>query len=111
MRVDYSWNLCPVINEEDYNRAKLALKPRELINKVTKTDTQIVTFDGNEETFVMFDWDEKAGGWRLRNKLITKVYNQEVTKECKNCNKTTKQDVNNTLTKVRCKTCQEIMSL
>lgn len=118
---DYSHNGCPVIEIADFERAKLSLPNRATVNSKTKSDTFTVFLDGNEEKFIMFDWDEKANRWRLRNRLVVDVginprYCCEV---CTDKNKIsgkfnpiyTDHVVNLEVTKKKCKVCNTVSDI
>lgn len=123
---DYSHNLCPVIEIADFERAKLSLPSRERVNKETKSDTFTVFLDGNEEKFVMFDWDQTANRWRLRNRLVVDVNitPQYICKICTSTNQTTngsitltgipkitEHTVNLQVTKKRCNVCKTVSDI
>lgn len=106
---DYSYNGCPVIELKDLERAKLSLPRRDTVNKLTKSDTFTVVLDGNEETFVMFDWDEKINKWRLRNRLVIDL-NITPNYRCKDCWEKralseTEHTVNLEVTRKKCNVC------
>jgi len=105
---DYIKNGCPVIDEDVFNRVILRLPSREEVNEKTKSDTHIIILDGDEDKHVIFDWDEEADGWRLRNKVIAYPNNGNITSECTTCKKVTDQIVNNDITKKKCKVCSTI---
>jgi hypothetical protein len=106
---EYSYNACPVIEEVDLKRAILALPKREVVNVLTKSDTYSVFLDGNEEKFVTFDWDEKAKGWRLRNRLVFPIKQPEY--HCNICSKVTEHIINKDVTRKKCKICSTVTDI
>jgi hypothetical protein len=116
---NYSYNGCPVIEIADFERAKLSLPNRKTVNNKTKSDTFTVFLDGNEEKFVMFDWDEKANRWRLRNRLVVDV-NVTPKYHCSECSERiyfgkkamiTDHIVNLEVTKKKCKVCNTVSDI
>lgn len=112
---DYSHGFCPVIEIKDFERAKLSLPTRKIVNDTTKSDTFTVFLDGDEEKFVMFDWDVKADKWRLRNRLVVDV-NISPKYRCKGCWEKralseTEHIVNKEVTKKKCKICQTVSDI
>jgi hypothetical protein len=117
---DYSKNACPVIELHDLQRAILRLPNRLKVNQDTKSDTYVVTFDGDEEKFIMFDWDDKANQWRLRNKIVFKVNDGIKWYFCSVCSKEssakgifkdTEHIINKDVTKKKCKICGTITNI
>lgn len=122
---DYSWGACPVIEEEDLNKALLYLPTREQVNKETNSDTFIAILDEATENHVIFDWDETGEGWRLRSKVIFTPNEGIITCFCRLCSdrativpsghvltyKETEHIVNKALTKKKCKTCNTVSDI
>jgi hypothetical protein len=107
---------CPIITIEQYQRAILILPSRQECNDTTRSDTFSVFLDGNEDTFVMFDWSEEGNGWRLRNKLVAKP-NIAPMYECPTCKAKGGAHVksihviNKTVTKKKCLVCETVTNL
>lgn len=108
---NYSKNLCPVIEIEDLQRAYLYLPDRVKVNAETKSDTHIVLLDGDEDKAVIFDWDEIAEGWRLRNKIVVWPNNGEIIDDCDKCGKGVDHIVNRTVNRKKCKKCNVITDI
>lgn len=119
----YSWNACPVIEEEDLNKALLYLPTREQVNKETQSDTFIAVLSEDESNHVIFDWDEEGEGWRLRNKVVFTPNEGVIITGCRECSKKetlskgeftyleTDHVVNKALTKKKCKTCNTVTDI
>lgn len=118
-----TWGGCPIIEEEDLNKALLYLPTREQVNKETNSDTFIAVLNEDESNHVIFDWDEEGEGWRLRNKVVFSVNEGIITCLCKECTKQasvfanmiifkdTEHIVNKTMTKKKCKTCNTVSDI
>lgn len=107
---DYTKNACPVIEEEDLDRAILFLPDLDRVTSETKSETHIVLLDGDEDKNVIFDWDDEAEGWRLRNKVIYYPNNGRVIYDCTTCGEM-EHIVNKTVTKKKCIKCNVISDL
>jgi len=106
----YSVNLCPVIEIKDLERAMLSLPTRDKVNKDTKSDTFTVFLDGNEEKFVLFDWDEKANKWKVRNRIVIDI-GVNLRSFCDKCNSVREYVVNLQVTKKKCKVCGTVTDI
>ncbi|MFO0418210.1 MAG: hypothetical protein ACK53T_02275 [Planctomycetota bacterium] len=104
-------NLCPVIEIEDLQRAYLYLPSKEKVNAETKSDTHIVLLEGDEDKAVIFDWDDMAEGWRLRNKVVLWPNDGDIIDDCEKCGKGIDHIVNKIVTKKKCKKCGLITEL
>jgi hypothetical protein len=107
---NYSKNACPVIEAGDLRRAIMFLPNRVKVNEESKSDTHIVLLDDDEEKAVLFDWDEVAGQWRLRNKIVFKPNGGRIIRDCIECGKI-EHIVNKSVTKVKCSKCNKISNL
>lgn len=95
-----------IIEKDDLLKAILNLPNRAKVNNETKSDTHEVTFENGEA--VLFDWDEKCNGWRLRNRIVFPVNDGKHSIFCNTCNKVTTHIVNKIVTKYKCLTCNTI---
>jgi hypothetical protein len=102
-------NGCSIIEPIELLKAVRNLPSRDKVNGETKTDTLEVVIDVENENSVLFDWDEKCNGWRLRNRIVFIPNNGYHNRECKVCKTHTRHIINKNLDKLKCLTCNTVI--